>query len=601
MADEAMYMVMTEDQQEGLAHWLSGTTPLPQNMERFDTLEAAVEAMNKYNHDWAEQNGSSLNTIMSNDGVVYQNGQEVRVEQQQEAAPVAPESTVAAPTPATSETAASEPAPAANSVEKFTVNAGDNFTLAQREDGSHFITHKDNCSDTAFPRQAKFESEMEAKAAMDAYNAHGKGQLPLDQIRHGENTVYDAKATHTIGNSKIGTVEVNAHGEILDKPSPMGGIDVTDMAEGATLLYSRADTPDVLRTGVLMHNQDTANGQRLDILNDQGGRERIYTGADQGHESDWNRLGAVVGYATPTDKPLFVAGVGEDGKLVDKPQDAVSHGVFFHDTEGNAVPVGQAVNVDLANQLKDHISQGKLPEPVESLKTQNTLSSLRETLDNPPAEPVQEKKAELNRENEEKPDPLKSQQDQQNQNPDHKENTDRENKQEQTQTVHQHIGFMSYLLMNTVNAGKHLHRALRGPDANEWQHRAHAHLDSAQQHIDAISHHPAMQGYQQLPKEMPEQAKALYAESILRNNPDLKAHYARASEHVEKAQDAVFMAQRKNGNIDPALTEKASKIHQAASQLPDMDANGGSGGLFSKLKSFFSGGPSENMQMSRVK
>ncbi|MGK9450272.1 hypothetical protein ACSSZE_03265 [Acidithiobacillus caldus] len=363
-------------------------------------------------------------------------------------------------------------------------------------------------------------------------------------------------------------------------PSPMGGLDMTGMAEGATLLYSRADAPDTLRTGVLMHNQDTTNGQRLEILNDQGLRERLYTGADQGHEGPENRLAAVVGYAIPTNEPIFVAGVGEDGKLNDK--DPQSFGVFRHDEEGNAVPVGQAVSRELAENLKSQVEENRIPQPVEAPKTLSNLSELRDLLDLPP---TQSEEAKLEgKPSQEEPKPQEEKQQPKTDDPKDKNET------QQQQTVHQHIGLLSLLLMHTANAGRSLAKAIKGPDADEWQHRAHAHMDRAQKHLDAIANHPAVQEYQKMEAlpNMPEQAKALYAETLLRNNPELAAHYKKASYNVEKSQDAMFQMTRKNGQTDPELLEKASKIHRTAQKLPDME-NGSSGsGLFAALKSFFS-------------
>lgn len=369
--------------------------------------------------------------------------------------------------------------------------------------------------------------------------------------------------------------------------SPMGGLDMAGMAEGATLMYSRADAPDTLRTGVLMHNQDTANGQRLEILNDQGLRERLYTGADQGHEAPENRMAAVVGYAMPTSEPVFVAGVGADGKLTDK--DPQSFGVFRHDHDGNAVPVGQAVNRELAENLKSQIGENRIPEPVEAPKTLSSLSELRDMLDLPPAQPAVEAKIAQ----EPKPQEEKQQ-------PKHDDKDEAQQKAQQQQVVHQHIGLLSLLLMHTANTGRKLVQAAKGPDAEEWQHRAHAHMDRAQAHMDAIARHPAVQEYQKMEfmPDMPERAKALYAETLLRNNPELAAHYKKASYNVEKSQDAMFQMTRKNGQTDPDLLEKASKIHQTARKLPDME-NGSSGGLFASLKSFFSMSQQPSMRLGQ--
>ncbi|MHB1580452.1 MAG: hypothetical protein ACYCQM_06350 [Acidithiobacillus sp.] len=54
-------------------------------------------------------------------------------------------------------------------------------------------------------------------------------------------------------------------------------------------------------------------------------------------------------------------------------------------------------------------------------------------------------------------------------------------------------------------------------------------------------------------------------------SPDLAAHYAQARDSVDKAQDAMFYANRKGGKSDPALTEKAAKVHETASNMPDME------------------------------
>lgn len=374
------------------------------------------------------------------------------------------------------------------------------------------------------------------------------------------------------------TVEQRSSGEQRGIASPMGGLDMAGMAEGTTLLYSRADAPDTLRTGVLMHNQETRNGQRLDIVNDQGLRERLYTGPDQGSEAAHNRLAAVVGYVLPTTEPLFVAGVGADGKIVEKPQDAQSFGVFHHNENGEAVPVGQAVTADLAEQLKGQIAQGRTPAPVENLKTVSTLGQLRDLLDLPEAKPDLAQPVEP-KENPDKPKEEKTKED--------KPKEDQP-KPQQPQVVHQHIGLLSSLLMHTANMGRGVARAIRGPDAEEWQHRAHAHMDRAQAHLDAIAQHPAVQEYQKMERlqGMPDRAKAIYADTLLRNNPDLSAHYVQASYNVEKAQDAMFFMNKKNGHADPSILEKAGKIHQTASKLPDMEG-GVSGGLFSKLTSFF--------------
>lgn len=369
--------------------------------------------------------------------------------------------------------------------------------------------------------------------------------------------------------------------------SPMGGLDMAGMAEGATLMYSRADAPDTLRTGVLMHNQDTANGQRLEILNDQGLRERLYTGADQGHEAPENRMAAVVGYAMPTSEPLFVAGVGADGKITDKPQDAQSFGVFYHDKDGEAVPAGQAVTADLADHLKTQIEQGRIPEPVEAPRTLASLGDLRDMLDLPPEAPKMEAG-----EKEQAKVPGADQK------PEEEKKPEQEQKQQQgqQQVVHQHIGLLSQLLMHTANAGRSVVRAIKGPDAEEWQHRAHAHMDRAQMHLDAIANHPAVQEYQKVANasNMPDRAKEMYAEAVMRNNPSLAAHYAQAKDSVEKSQDAMFYMNKKGGQTDPGLTEKAKKVYDTANTLPDM--GGGSGGFFASLKSFFSAQQTQTMR-----
>lgn len=360
------------------------------------------------------------------------------------------------------------------------------------------------------------------------------------------------------------------------QPSPMGGLDMAGMAEGATLLYSRADSPETLRTGVLLHNEGTANGQRLEILNDQGLRERVYTGPDQGNESPHNRLAAVVGHVEPTSDPVFVAGVGADGRINDK--DPQSFGVFRHDADGNAVPVGQAVTRELAEHLQGQVNQNRVPEPVDAPQTVSSLSQLRDMLDLPPAAPevaAEQKTA------------LKQKDDPQAITPEQKQEQKDGQKQEQQQVVHHHHTLMSLLLMHTINAGKTLAKVVKGPDAEEYRHRAHANLDRAQAHVNAIAAHPAVQQYQAMDAlpNMPEQAKKLYAETILRNHPELSAHYKAASESVGLAHDAMFLGRKKDGATDPALLEKARKVQEIAGTVPNMGSS--SSGLFASLKSLF--------------
>ncbi|MHB1266035.1 MAG: hypothetical protein ACYCY2_00360 [Acidithiobacillus ferriphilus] len=435
--------------------------------------------------------------------------------------------------------------------------------------------------------------ELRDFVAQNRFGPEQKLTAPIQIIDEPTETIGGAKGAKSL--EELAGRGAAIRGDGPKQPSPMGGLDMAGMAEGATLLYSRADSPDTLRTGVLMHNQDTANGlhpakgQRLEILNDQGLRERLYTGPDQGHESPQNRLAAVVGYAMPTSEPLFVAGVGADGKIAEKPQDAQSFGVFFHDKNGEAVPAGQAVTADLAEQLKTSIEQGRIPQPVETPRTLSSLGQLRDLLDMPPAEgctPAGAPKLEAGKPEAPQPkapdfplpDPARPQSNQQ-------------------QVIHQHIGLLSALLMHTANAGRGIARAIRGPDAEEWQHRAHAHMDRAQAHLDAIARHPAVQEYQKMEglQGMPERAKAIYADTLLRNNPDLAAHYAQAKDSVDKAQDATFYMNRKGGKTDPALTEKAGNVYGTASKLPDMES-GTSGGLFSSLKSFFSAQQTQTMR-----
>lgn len=397
---------------------------------------------------------------------------------------------------------------------------------------------------------------------------------PLKPWVNGEDFVaeYAMKAQ----SGKVAPVEQMHSGEDAPQPSPMGGIDLAGIAEGATLLYSRADSPETLRTGVLLHNESTANGQRLEILNDQGLRERVYTGPDQGNESPHNRLAAVVGHVEPTSDPVFVAGVGADGRINDK--DPQSFGVFRHDADGNAVPVGQAVTRELAEHLLGQVNQNRVPEPVDAPQTVSSLSQLRDMLDLPPAAPevaAEQKTA------------LKQKDDPQAITPEQKQEQKDGQKQEQQQVVHHHHTLMSLLLMHTINAGKTLAKVVKGPDAEEYRHRAHANLDRAQAHVNAIAAHPAVQQYQAMDAlpNMPEQAKKLYAETILRNHPELSAHYKAASESVGLAHDAMFLGRKKDGATDPALLEKARKVQEIAGTVPNMGSS--SSGLFASLKSLF--------------
>jgi|GEM_PF-3709693 len=369
--------------------------------------------------------------------------------------------------------------------------------------------------------------------------------------------------------------------------SPMGGIDMNQMPEGTTLLYSRADSPDQLRTGVLMHNQSTATGQRLEILNDQGLRERLYTGPDQGLEGKANRLAAVVGTARPVscdEGPLFVSGVDAAGRMTKDPNEIRSHAIFALGANDVAVPVGQAVSPELAEHLKQNIESGRVPSPADTPQTVSSLAQLRDLLDLPPAAP----EAEINPSALESPAQETKATPQETKVPAQEEEKKSER---QPQVVHQHISLMGLLLMHTANAGRNIARAIRGPDADALQHRAHARMDTAQRHLDAIAADPAVQTYQQMASlpNMPERAKALYADTLFRNHPHLEAHYRAAAENVEKAGDTLQQWQRKSkGQSDPELLQKASKLHETASKLPDMQ-QGISGGLFQSLRNFFGG------------
>jgi hypothetical protein len=91
-------------------------------------------------------------------------------------------------------------------------------------------------------------------------------------------------------------------------------------------------------------------------------------------------------------------------------------------------------------------------------------------------------------------------------------------------------------------------------------------------HLEAIANHPAIAQFQQMQNlpHMPERAKALYGDTLLRNYPDLSLLYEQAKNEIQKLD-----------RTDPALMEKVS---QTARNLPDLEA-GVSGNLASALQS----------------
>ena len=355
--------------------------------------------------------------------------------------------------------------------------------------------------------------------------------------------------------------------------SPHAGLEANDLQPGQILLYSRADAPDLLRTGVLMHNQDTERGgHRLDVLNDQGLRERLYIGSDVS-AGDHNRMGVLAGIAEKTPEPVFVSGIDAQGRLTPDATEALSYGVFKHDAEGNASAVGQALNREMAEKLHESVQQGMLPSPVEAQKTVTSLAALRDMLDLPPLAPEvaakpEPEKPEIPVPNGPQPFPG----------------------QQQQQVVHHHHTLMSSLLMAAMSAGQSVKRALFGPDPLELQHRAHAHADLAQTHLDAIERHPAIQAYRELEKlpNATDRIKAMYADNVLRNNPDLEPRFRAAGRHMEQAANASAAWTLKTKMSDPVLMEKTEKLQTTLGKIPAI--GGLSSGLGAALKSLFSVG-----------
>lgn len=96
--------------------------------------------------------------------------------------------------------------------------------------------------------------------------------------------------------------------------------------------------------------------------------------------------------------------------------------------------------------------------------------------------------------------------------------------------------------------------------------------------LDAIAHHPAIEQFRQMQSlpHMPERAKAIYADTLFRNHPDLSRRYEQAKSEIQKLHGP-----------DPALMEK---IGQLARSLPDLEA-GMSDSLVSALQSLSSTQP----------
>lgn len=88
--------------------------------------------------------------------------------------------------------------------------------------------------------------------------------------------------------------------------------------------------------------------------------------------------------------------------------------------------------------------------------------------------------------------------------------------------------------------------------------------------LEAIAHHPAIQRFQTLPPDMPERAKALYGDTLLRNHRDLARLYEETKKEMQK--------------MDRTDSDLLNKVLQTAGNLPDLEA-GVSGNLASALQS----------------
>ena len=101
--------------------------------------------------------------------------------------------------------------------------------------------------------------------------------------------------------------------------------------------------------------------------------------------------------------------------------------------------------------------------------------------------------------------------------------------------------------------------------------------------LDAIAHHPAIAQFRQMQSlpHMPERAKAIYADTLFRNHPDLSRRYEQAKSEIQKLH-----------GTDPALMEK---IGHVARSLPDLEA-GMSDNLVSALQSLSLTPPTQTLR-----
>ncbi|MGK9450271.1 hypothetical protein ACSSZE_03260 [Acidithiobacillus caldus] len=95
-------------------------------------------------------------------------------------------------------------------------------------------------------------------------------------------------------------------------------------------------------------------------------------------------------------------------------------------------------------------------------------------------------------------------------------------------------------------------------------------------HLEAIANHQAIAQFRQMQSlpHMPERAKALYGDTLLRNYPDLSRLYEQAKQELQKLDRS-----------DPILMKQIGQIGQIAQNLPDLEA-GLSSSLVSTLQSY---------------
>jgi hypothetical protein len=116
-------------------------------------------------------------------------------------------------------------------------------------------------------------------------------------------------------------------------------------------------------------------------------------------------------------------------------------------------------------------------------------------------------------------------------------------------------------------------------------------LQKAEKILNKIEKHQAIQQYQEM-KGMPERAKALYADAMLRNNPDLARSYGDFKKEMSKAHESMVTA-NKQGVFDPQNASTMQSLLARATSLPKIDDKA-DGGLFNKIKSFISDRLSDN-------